>query len=63
MINKTLYNVDDIGYFLNCGRTKAYRVIKMLNDELVAKGSIVEAGKIPANYFHHRYKGYRESEQ
>lgn len=62
MTDKQLYNVDDVEYWLNCGQTKAYRVIKDLNSELSAKGSIVQAGKIPAFYFHQRYKGFRESE-
>lgn len=60
--NKKIYNVTDIQSLLSCGQNKAYQIIKTLNDELLADGSNIIAGKIPAQYFHKRYKGFSELE-
>ncbi len=49
------YDVNDVmkltGYAIN----KCRRIIKMLNDELVAKGYLVIAGKVPKKYYHERF--------
>ena len=60
---KTIYNASDIEKLLNCKKTKAYNVIKDLNNELLAIGSKITVGKIPALYFHKRYKGFLEDEK
>lgn len=58
--DKLYLDVSDVKAILLCGRNKAYDVIKSLNDELLASGSKIQAGKIPANYFFNRYKGLRK---
>lgn len=50
-----LYNTKDIQEILNCGQTKAYDLIRELNQERKQKGLIVVAGRIPAEFFNKRY--------
>lgn len=52
---KTYYTVYDIMAFLGIGQSKAYSIIRELNNELKSKGFITIAGKIPKKYFDEKY--------
>ena len=48
-------NPDDIMKILPIKITKAYAIIKTLNDELKSNGYMVVRGKVPAKYFRERF--------
>lgn len=48
------YKVEDVMKMLDVKESKAYQVIKELNDELKAQGKIVIAGRVSAKYFKER---------
>lgn len=54
------YDVNDVMKLTGYAITKCRYIIKGLNDELVAKGYLVIAGKIPKKYYHERY--YEDAE-
>lgn len=54
------YDVNDVMKLTGYAVNKCRRIIKGLNDELVAKGYLVIAGKIPKKYYHERY--YEDAE-
>lgn len=51
------YTASDIGTLLGVSRSRAYKIVRMLNDELKEKGYITIAGKIPKKYFEEKYYG------
>ncbi|MCX3068458.1 hypothetical protein OQE61_13215 [Cetobacterium somerae] len=53
--SKFLYEVDDITTILSISKSKAYKIIKQLNDELETKGYIIIRGKVPVKYFKERF--------
>lgn len=53
--SKFLYEVDDIITILSISKSKAYKIIKKLNDELETKGYIIIRGKVPVKYFKERF--------
>lgn len=52
---KVLYEVDDVSKLLLISKSKAYKIIKKLNDELENKGFIIIRGKVPVKYFKERF--------
>lgn len=48
------YKVEDVMKMLDVKESKAYQVIKELNDELKVQGKIVIAGRVSAKYFKER---------
>lgn len=50
-----LYNIEDIQELLDCGKTKAYDLIRELNRERKQQKLIVVPGRVPAEYFNKRY--------
>ncbi|MFL2134181.1 transcriptional regulator [Desemzia sp. FAM 24101] len=48
---KRFYVADDVAGILGISKSKAYKVIKELNEELSNNGKIVIAGKISKRYF------------
>ena len=46
-----IYRVSDVARILNTSNSKAYQIIKKLNDELKAKGMITVSGRISRKYF------------
>lgn len=49
-----MYNVDDVVKILKCSKSKAYNIIKALNNKLIANGTPKEAiisGKISSEFF------------
>lgn len=51
------YTANDVQEMLGISRGHAYKIIKVLNEDLARKGFIVIAGKIPKQYFAEHYYG------
>lgn len=47
--------VTDVKHILGISASKAYVIIRQLNDQLKSKGYIVIAGRIPKKYFFEKY--------
>lgn len=47
--------VRDVKEILGISASKAYAIIRQLNNELKAKGYIVIAGRVPKKYFVEKY--------
>ena len=54
---KIMYTVDDLKEILCVGDTKAYAIIRDLNEELQIKGYMTVRGRVPAQYFNERFFG------
>lgn len=48
------YFVEDVMAMMEVRETKAYEIIKALNDELKDMGKVIIPGRVPKTYFHHR---------
>lgn len=44
------YTAQEVQEMLGVSRAKAYKIVKELNEELMSKGYIVIAGKIPKQF-------------
>lgn len=53
-MEKNYYDASEVEELLGVGSSKAYRIIKQLNQELEEQGYITIAGKIYKKYFHER---------
>lgn len=49
------YDVEDVQVLLGISSSKAYKIIRELNDQLKAKGFIVVMGKCPKKYFNEKF--------
>lgn len=49
------YNVEDVMSLLGISSSKAYQIIRKLNNELNVKGYIIVAGRVPKKFFNERY--------
>lgn len=47
--------VEEVKKILGISASKAYVIIRQLNNELKAKGYIVIAGRVPKKYFMEKY--------
>ena len=54
------YTAEDVQKLLGIGSSKAYYIIKQLNDELKSKGFITVAGKVELYPHKHQVKYSRE---
>lgn len=45
------YKAEDVMKILGVKQSKAYNIIKKLNDELKEKGFLTVAGRVPKKYF------------
>lgn len=52
---KTFLGVDEVKALLGVASTKAYAVIKQLNNELQQKGYITISGKVSSKYFFEKF--------
>lgn len=57
MISERFFNAEDVQEVLMIGRTKAYHIIKILNEEeeLKSKVYLTQQGRIPKHYFMERF--------
>lgn len=53
-MNNNFLEVTDIMDILKVQKSKAYKIIRQLNDELEEKGYFVLQGKVPKKYFEQR---------
>lgn len=56
----SFYTVKEVQKILGISSSKAYQIIRSLNDELKKKGYITVAGKVPKKFFNEKY--YCDSE-
>ncbi len=54
-IEQKFYSASDLMTMLNCKKSKAYRLIRKLNDELEEKGIKTIQGRILKSYFDQLY--------
>ena len=55
MEKKKYINAQELSDMLGISISRAYRVIRQLNEELEAKGFLVIAGRVPMKYFEQRW--------
>lgn len=55
MEKKNYINAQELSSMLGISVSRAYRVIRKLNEELEEKGYLVIAGRVPTKYFEHRW--------
>ena len=53
-VNDSFYKVGDVCHILGIGKSKAYEIIRKLNDELSKDGFITIQGKVSKKYFEER---------
>lgn len=56
-VHDMYYTVEDIMEIMQYSKSKSYKVIKALNDELENQGYLTRPGLIPKRYFNSRYYG------
>lgn len=57
MENKRFLNAHDVAEFMGISVPMAYKIIRRLNDELVAAGYIIVSGRISRTYFEKKVYG------
>lgn len=57
------YTATDIAEMLDISKSKAYELIKQLNQELEKEGYLVLSGKVPSAYFCKRWYGMEYIQQ
>ena len=57
MENKKFLNASDVAEYMGVSVPKAYKIIRRLNDELVAQGYLVGAGRVSRSYFERKIYG------
>lgn len=60
MEDKSFLNAQDIAEYMDISVSKAYTIIRELNNELKKKGFITVAGKVSRKYFEERVYGVSE---
>lgn len=55
MEKKNYINAQELSNMLGISVSRAYRVIRKLNEELEEKGYLVIAGRVPTKYFEQRW--------
>lgn len=57
---KRFLSADDVANVMECSKSRAYGVIRQLNEELKERGFVVIHGKVNAKYFNERvYDGVK----
>lgn len=57
MENKRFMTVNDVAEYLDVSVPMAYKVIRRLNDELIAQGYLTVAGRVSRTCFEHKVYG------
>lgn len=57
MENKRFLNAQDVAQFMGISVPMAYKIIRRLNDELVAAGYLIVSGRINRTYFEQKVYG------
>lgn len=53
-----MMSVEDVAKELDCSKSHAYKLVKLMNKELAAEGYITIAGRIPKAYWAKKMYGY-----
>lgn len=53
-----MMSVEDVAKELDCSKSHAYKLVKLMNMELAAEGYITMAGRIPKAYWAKKMYGY-----
>lgn len=53
-----MMSVEDVAKELDCSKSHAYKLVKLMNKELAAEGYITMAGRIPKAYWAKKMYGY-----
>ncbi|MDD5917767.1 MAG: LysR family transcriptional regulator [bacterium] len=61
-MEKRFMRAEEVASELGVSVSYAYKVIRMLNDELKEKGYITVAGKVSRQYFNERFYGSGKEE-
>ena len=56
-MQKQFYDAEDIARILGKSTSYSYKIIRILNAELEAKGYLTARGRVPAVYFEDRFMG------
>ena len=56
-------DASEVKELLGISQSKAYQIIRLLNNELSAKGFLIVAGKVSRQYFNERFYGTERSEE
>lgn len=57
---KRFLNAEDVAAVLECSKSRAYSIIRQLNEELKERHYVVISGKVNAKYFYERiYDGVK----
>lgn len=57
MENKRFMNANDVATYLGISTPMAYKVIRRLNNELIAQGYLTVAGRVSRAYFEQKVYG------
>lgn len=57
MENKRFMNAGDVAEFMGVSIPMAYKIIRKLNDELLAQGYLTVAGRVSRRYFEQKVYG------
>ena len=57
MKDKKFLNVNDVADYMGVSVPMAYKIIRKLNDELLAQGYLVVAGRVSRSYFEKKIYG------
>ncbi len=63
MNQTTFITVAEIKQLLDISESKAYRIVRTLNDELSEKGFMVISGRISRQYFNERFYGVQNENE
>ena len=58
MESKRFLNANDVATYMNISTSKAYKIIRGLNEELESKGYITIHGKVSRAYFEEKVYGF-----
>lgn len=56
-MKRQTYGAKDLAGLLGVSESKAYQLIRQMNDELKGKGYLIVRGKVPAAYVSERFFG------
>lgn len=54
MAEKRFLTAADVSQIMECSISRAYTIIRQLNEKMIEKGYIVNRGRINAKYFYER---------
>jgi len=62
-MGRQTYSAKELGEVLGCSESKAYQLIRQMNEELKKKGFLVLRGKVPVAYVQERFFGVKAEQE